>query len=109
MVIYNPHTTGGISVPFVSVTAPGMVGSISAMNTEGVAMGVNMSPGVNCDPSNIGVNSLLMVRLCTQHSRNADEAVDFIARSPKGVSWNYVIADGKSGRSCAAEAGASGP
>ncbi len=110
MVIYNPVTKGSKqSIPFVSITAPGIVGSISAMNTEGIAMGVNMSPGANCDPQNIGTNSLLLVRLCTQHSSSAKEAVELITGIPKGVSWNYIIVDGKNERSCVVEAGASGP
>lgn len=110
MIIYNPdQKSGKPSVPLVSVTAPGMAGSIAAMNIDGIAMGVNMSPGANCDPQNIGTNSLLMVRLCTQHARSAGEAVKIIADMHKGVSWNYIIADGKNDRSCVVEAGASGP
>lgn len=110
MIIYNPDTKSDTkSIPLVSITAPGMVGSISAMNLEGIAMGVNMSPGANCDPQNIGTNSLLLVRLCTQHSSSAQEAVEIITDIQKGVSWNYIIADGKNEHSCVAEAGASGP
>lgn len=109
MVIYNP--VGIISktvIPLVSITAPGMVGSISAMNMEGVALGVNMSPGANCDPQNIGTNSLLLSRLCAQFCRSAEAAVELIEDTRRGVSWNYIIADGKNERSCGVEAGASG-
>lgn len=113
-VIYNPlgseEDSGlGRAVPFVNISAPGMVGSIAAMNMEGVAFGVNMSPGANCSPGNIGINSLLMTRMCVQYSRSAEEAASLMARLPRGVSWLYVIADGKSSRSCAAEAGATMP
>ncbi len=113
-VIYNPagseaNSAWGTAVPFVNITAPGMVGSIAAMNMEGVAFGVNMSPGANCNPGNIGVNSLLMTRMCVQYCRSADEAASLMTRLPRGVSWLYVIADGKSSRSCAAEAGATMP
>jgi hypothetical protein len=94
--------------PFVHLAAPGMIGSIAAMNLHGVAFGVNMSPGANCDPENIGVNSLLMTRLCAQYSTNAADAASLMIRLPKGVSWLYIIADGN-GRSCIAEAGASWP
>lgn len=95
-------------IPFVNIAAPGMVGSIAAMNLEGVAMGVNMSPGANCDPRNVGINSLLMARICTQYGASAEMAAGLMAGLPKGVSWLYIIADGGSMRSCAAEAGASG-
>lgn len=113
-VIYNPagaEADGGWgrAVPFVNISAPGMVGSIAAMNMEGVAFGVNMSPGANCNPANIGVNSLLMTRMCVQYCRSAEEAASLMIRLPRGVSWLYVIADGKNSRSCAAEAGATMP
>lgn len=97
------------AIPFVNITAPGIVGSIAAMNMEGVALGVNMSPGANSDPGNIGVNSLLMTRICAQYGGSAKEAAEIMTALPKGVSWLYIIADGKNARSCVAEAGASGP
>lgn len=95
-------------IPFVNIAAPGMVGSIAAMNLNGVAVGVNMSPGANCDPEGIGINSLLMTRLCVQYGRSAEDSAALIAGLPKGVSWLYITADG-TGRSCIAEAGASWP
>jgi len=64
MVICNPvDENGNESVPFVSVTAPGLVGSISAMNMKGIAIGLDMSVGFNCNPENIGVNSLALCRV----------------------------------------------
>ncbi len=99
---------GRRSIPFVNIAAPGMVGSIAAMNLKGVALGVNMSPGANSDPENIGINSLLMTRLCVQYGKSAEDAASLMAELPKGVSWLYIIADG-SERSCIAEAGASWP
>lgn len=109
MVIYNPAgAIGSSAIPMISVTAPGIAGSISAMNAEGVALGVNMSPGANCDPQNIGTNSLLLVRLCAQLSSSAEKAVKLMEETQRGVSWNYIIADGINGRSCGVEAGASG-
>lgn len=112
-IIYNPESTtsymGRMAIPFVNIAAPGMIGSIAAMNLEGVALGVNMSPGANCTPRNIGINSLLMARMCAQYGSSAEAAANLMAELPKGVSWLYIIADGKTGRSCAAEAGAPMP
>ena len=109
MAVYNPSKSGRENVyPFVSVTAPGMVGSISAMNSIGVGIGVNMSPGCNCDPRNPGVNSLLLTRLCVQNGGSAEEMVDIIENTPRGVSWNYIISDGKQDRACVVEAGKTG-
>jgi hypothetical protein len=95
-------------IQFLNIAAPGMVGSIAAMNLKGVALGVDMSPGANCDPENIGINSLIMTRLCVQYGKNAEDAAALMAELPKGVSWLYIIADG-TGRSCIGEAGASWP
>ncbi len=109
MVIYNPVSTANQkAIPLVSITAPGMAGSISAMNLEGVALGVDMSPGSNCDPQNVGTNSLLLSRVCVQSCENAEAVVKQMEGMQRGVSWNYIIADGKSERSCVAETGASG-
>ena len=85
-----------------------MAGCISAMNTNGIGIGIDMSPGVNCDPKNPGINSLLLNRLCIQKGGSAEEMVDIIKNTPRGVTWNYVISDGKNDRACVVEAGSSG-
>lgn len=109
MIIYNPSVENGRkAIPFVGVTAPGMVGSISAMNIYKTAAGVDMSPAGNCEPQRIGINSLLLVRKCIQEGESAEAAVRVIAETPRGVSWIYIIADGASERSCVVEAGCSG-
>lgn len=109
MIIYNPlPQPGNKAIPFVGVTAPGMVGSISAMNMKKTAAGVDMSPAGNCEPQRIGTNSLLLVRRCIQGGDSAEAAVNLIGETPRGVSWNYIIADGSSDRACVVEAGSSG-
>ncbi len=109
MIIYNPlPPPGGKAIPFVGATAPGMVGCVSAMNLNGTAAGVDMSPAANCEPQKIGVNSLLLVRKCVQEGGSAEAAVNVIAETPRGVSWNYIIADGLNDRACVVEAGSSG-
>ena len=106
MIIYNPTGSAGKkAIPFVSVTAPGMVGSISAMNINGVGIGVDMSPAANCDPGQIGVNSLLLTHMCAQYGDSAEQMVEIIKNTKRGVSWNYIIADGAADRACVVEAG----
>ncbi|HHW23663.1 MAG TPA: hypothetical protein GXX26_12430 [Clostridiaceae bacterium] len=108
MIIYNPTSENGqISYPFVSVTAPGIVGSISAMNIKGTGMGVDMSAGFNCSPESIGVNSLVLCRECIQHGANCDEIIKIVSDTKRGVSWNYIVSDGVRDRACAIEAGRS--
>lgn len=105
-VVYNPDDTSrGRAYPFVSITAPGMVGSISAMNIFGVGIGVDMSPAANCNPAKIGINSILLTRMAAEFSGSARQAVEIIKTSRRGVSWIYIIADGSSNNACIVEAG----
>lgn len=107
-IIYNPADyPEGKCLPFVSVTAPGMIGSISGMNINGVGVGVDMSPAANCDPKNVGINSILLTRLCVQFAQDANHAVEIIKGTQRGVSWNYIVADGKNDKACIVEAGSS--
>ncbi len=97
------HASGAL--PIVSLTAPGLVGSITAMNVRGVAVGVDMLPAENCNFRRPGLNSLLLARRCADSARSLEDAVDTIVEAQRGVSWLYVVADGRSGRAAAVEAG----
>lgn len=101
-IIYNP--TDGRR-PLVSVTAPGFVGSIATMNDHGVAMGVDMSPSGNCNTTRPGLNSLLLVRHATHQGTDANAALQAIIQTPRGVSWDYAIADGRNNKAIAVETG----
>jgi len=106
MVIYSPSSeNGNQSHPFICLTAPGIIGSITAINSKGVAMGVDMLPAANCNYHNPGFNSLLLARHIIQHSDTIDKALDLITDAERGVSWIYIIADGKDDRSCIVETG----
>jgi hypothetical protein len=90
--------------PFISQTAPGIVGCMTGMNRDGVAMGVDMLPSSLCDPERPGLNSLLLVRDCIQYCGSAREVVDRVAEAPRGVSWLYPVAD-RHGQAWMIEAG----
>ncbi len=94
-------------LPTVSVAAPGMVGSITALNVRGVAGGVDMEPSGACDTARPGVNSLLLVRHCIEHGATCDEAVEIAVAAQRGVAWAYILADGDTGKACVLEAGRS--
>jgi hypothetical protein len=109
MILYDPVSINGQkTLPFVSVAAPGMIGSISAMNIRGMGMGVDMSPAALCDPTQIGINSLLLVRKCIQYGTDARHIIDIMRATKRGVSWNYIVSDGINDRACVVEAGKSG-
>jgi hypothetical protein len=89
---------------FVSQGAPGLVGTVAAMNEAGLAVGVNMLPSRLCDPGRPGLNSLLLIRECVQHNGSVEEAVERIRQAPRGVSWLYPLADA-GGHACVVESG----
>jgi hypothetical protein len=106
LIIQNPVGEG--KQPFVSVTAPGMIGSIAGMNARGLGVGVDMSPSGNCDPSRPGFNSLLLARHSIENGTNCEEAVDIMVEAQRGVSWNYILASYEGDdahRACIVEAG----
>lgn len=103
MIIYNPAPRGFWNLvrkplPFVAVTAPGFVGCPTAMNINGVAFGVDISPGGNCNPLRPGINSLLIGRYCIERGKNAEKTVKTIINARRGVTWIYFIADGTHGK-----------
>ncbi len=108
-VICLPDSAGEAAYPHVSVTAPGIIGSVSAMNLSGVAAGLDMSPAGNCDTEHTGFNSLLLLRECIMRGKTAAQAARVITGARRGVSWNYVLSDGGTDTACTVEAGASQP
>jgi hypothetical protein len=93
--------------PTVSVAAPGMIGTIAGLNGSGVGVGVDMSPAANCDTSRAGLNSLLLTRWSIENGNNCEEAVAAMVDAQRGVSWDYILADGTTDTACIVEAGAS--
>ncbi|MBU0596472.1 hypothetical protein KJ567_07300 [Candidatus Bipolaricaulota bacterium] len=110
LVIYNTFSPDpGDPLPIVSMTAPGFVGSISAMNTNGVAAGVDVVHGGNNHPDHLGINSLLLVRHVVESGPTIEEAARQAWSVPRGVTWLYPMAghgeDGRD-RACVVEASA---
>ena len=112
-VIYRPipDDTDREPLAMVAMTAPGFVGSISAMNIHGVAAGVDVVHGDNNSPEYLGMNSLLLVRDVIEHCATIETAADRILDMDRGVTWLYpMAADGGEGsngdHACVVEASA---
>jgi hypothetical protein len=106
MIIYNPDDPKYPgALPMVSQTAPGFIGSVTAMNLNGIAAGTNMNPTKMCSYRMPGFNSLGLVRDSIQYSGTMDALINRIKNTQRGVSWFYPAADGQSGRACFIEAG----
>ena len=100
-VIYRPipDDTDREPLAMVAMTAPGFVGSISAMNVHGVAAGVDVVHGDNNTPEYLGMNSLLLVRDVIEHSKTIEVAAGRILDTDRGVTWLYpMAADGGEGK-----------
>jgi hypothetical protein len=98
---------GGL--PFVTVTAPGIIGTVSGMNANGVAVGVDVGPSGACDPTRAGFNSLLLARHAIENGRTIEEAIETMVDAQRGVSWIYPLADGGSQKACIVECGRKTP
>jgi hypothetical protein len=103
MIIRKP-TVGN---PTVSVAAPGIIGTMTGINSSGVGVGVDMLPSANCNPKRAGLNSLLLTRWSIENGKNCDEAVDVMVKAQRGVSYVYILADGTTDKACIVEAGES--
>jgi hypothetical protein len=96
----------GGRIPTVSVSAPGMVGCVTSINSRGIGLGVDMVAGGRCDFHHPGLNSLLLLREAAESAASLDQAIARILAAPRGVSWLYVIADGDGDAAAVVEAGA---
>jgi len=85
--------------------APGLIGAAVAMNSDGVAMGVDLVPAANATPQSPGFNSILLVRDSIHRSSSAAEVVENVIKADRGAPYIYPVADGKSNRACVIEAG----
>lgn len=89
LVEYKP----GDGYPFISVSAPGFIGVTAAMNSEGIAIGMDVLKSSDTDYSKTGMGSLLLARQTIQYCDSLDSAIDNIKDSTRGVPWLYIIGD----------------
>ena len=91
MIIYAPTEAG--AHPLVSVAAPGFVGSISALNAQGLSMGVDTLRAGFINITRPGLNSILMVRLAAQTASSTAEATAVVRDTVRGVPYFYPMQD----------------
>jgi hypothetical protein len=108
LIVYNPTynlPNGQPALPLLCQSAPGFVGSVTAMNNLGVGVGVDMVPSGNCDPGRPGLNSLLMVRYAGYSGYGAARTVEAVVGAQRGASWLYPIGDGLNKQAVVCETG----
>jgi isopenicillin-N N-acyltransferase-like protein len=88
-------------IGYISVAWPGMIGVVSGINDERIAVTVNAAR--SSDVRRIGTPVSLMVREIMQHASTLSEAVAIIEKSEVFVADSYLLADGKSGEAIVVE------
>ncbi|MCB9764724.1 MAG: hypothetical protein H6739_33420 [Alphaproteobacteria bacterium] len=88
-------------IPFVSVTFTGMVGVVTGLNRDGLAVAIQAA-GTDA-PIQVGTPMTLIVREIVQHASSLDEA-EAILRARKGfVSENVLVIDADAGEAAVFE------
>jgi len=91
LILYEPEEKG--MIPFASAGYVGLVGVLSAMNMDGVAIG--QIGAVTRDQSFAGLPLMLMMRRVVEESHNVDDATAILTKVKRTVGYNYVVADAK--------------
>ena len=104
VIVYAPSPESNKRAVVVA-TAPGMVGALAGLNSDGVAMGVDTIRAPNSNPEKIGLNSLLMIRSTLEHATDLASAVDYVVDAHRGAAFLYPMCDA-SGDCAVLESGA---
>ena len=91
LILYEPEEKG--MIPFASAGYVGLVGVLSAMNMDGVAIG--QIGAVSRDQSFAGLPLMLVMRRVVEECHNVDEATAILTKVKRTVGYNYVVADAK--------------
>ncbi len=78
---------------FVSCGTPGLVGTITGMNSRGIGVGGNMLTALDTS-FEFGMGELLTLRKVIQYGGELSEAIDIVRNTKRGVPWMYAIGDG---------------
>jgi len=91
LLLYEPEEKG--MIPFASAGYVGMVGVLSAMNLDGIAIG--QIGAVTRDQSFAGLPLMLVMRRVVEESHNVEDATAILTQVKRTVGYNYVVADAK--------------
>jgi len=81
--------------PFAASAAPGFVGVPTGLNSKGVSFGMDMVPNRQNRPLISGMGCLLLCREVLQKAGSLQEGIEIVRNTSRGVSWLFMIADGK--------------
>ncbi|MEZ4317061.1 MAG: C45 family autoproteolytic acyltransferase/hydrolase [Myxococcota bacterium] len=82
-------------IPYLSIGFTGMVGAVSGVNAEGIAIAINASG--SSDPPRPGTPMTLIVREILEHAHDLDEARAILEARTGFVSENVLVVDAEAG------------
>ncbi|MFO7974566.1 MAG: C45 family peptidase [Candidatus Hydrogenedentota bacterium] len=97
LILYEPE---GYE-PFASAGYLGLVGVLSGMNMDKIAIG--QIGAISKDSDWEGIPMMLLLRRVLEEARSLEEAVDIVKKADRTVGYNYVFVDGKTGEGVALE------
>ncbi len=86
---------------FVSVSWAGFCGVLTALNDQGISLGVMSTPSKDSAENGVPIGFLL--RDAVQHAADEDEVLTAIARAPRAAGYSVVVGSGKKDRAVAVE------
>jgi len=81
--------------PLAGSAAPGFVGMPTGLNSQGISFGMDMVPNRQNRAVVSGMGCLLLCRDVLQRAASMQEGIGIVRNTPRGVSWLFMIADGK--------------
>lgn len=88
-------------VPFVSLSWPGMAGTLTGINAKQMSMGEMTS--VHNDASLHGTPIMIQLRMLLQYSENLNQAYAILKDNPRTTGYNVLVTDGKTNDGFAVE------
>ena len=83
------------AIPFASVTWPGMVGAVTGVNAEGIAVLLHPAPASDVRLTRAAQPAALVARDLLERARSLDEAVKMIEQAAPLGAAGFFLADGK--------------
>ena len=82
------------AIPFAAVTWPGMVGAVTGINAEGIAIMVHPAPAADVRLTRAAQPTPLIARDVLERARSLDEAVKILEQAAPLGAAGFLLADG---------------
>jgi len=83
------------SIPYASVGWPGLIGAVSGVNAEGIAVLVHPAAANDVRQTRVAQPLALLARDMLEHAHTLDEAVRMVERAPPLGAAGFLVVDGR--------------